>query len=71
LALAVPEARIVAVSVTGAVDIVRFPARPRITVEFFEPADGQPQPGESAIALTRRVMAEVRTKAPPVRAGRK
>src|SRR3954447_11463777 len=37
LALAAPEARIVAVSVTGAVDIVRFPARPRITVEFFEP----------------------------------
>jgi 1-acyl-sn-glycerol-3-phosphate acyltransferase len=71
LALAVPGTRIVAASVTGAVDIARFPARPRITVEFFEPADGQPQEGESAIKLTRRVMAEVRAKAPFVAAGRK
>jgi 1-acyl-sn-glycerol-3-phosphate acyltransferase len=71
LALAVPESRIVAVSVTGAVDILRFPARPRITVEFFEPSGGPPQPGETAIALTRRVMAEVRAKAPPVPAGRR
>ena len=71
LALAVPEARIVAVSVTGAVDIARFPKRPRITVEFFEPSGGAPQPQESAIALTTRVRAEVRTKAPPVRAGRR
>ena len=71
LALAVPEARIVAVSVTGAVDIVRFPARPRITVEFFEPSGGQAQAGESAMALTKRVMAEVRAKAPPVAAGRR
>ncbi len=71
LALAVPEARIVAVSVTGAVDIVRFPARPRITVEFFEPSGGQARADESAIALTKRVMAEVRTKAPPVKAGRR
>jgi 1-acyl-sn-glycerol-3-phosphate acyltransferase len=71
LALAVPEARIVGVSVTGAVDIVRFPARPRITVQFFEPAGGQAMPDERAIALTKRVMAEVRTKAPPVPAGRK
>jgi 1-acyl-sn-glycerol-3-phosphate acyltransferase len=70
LALAVPEARIVAVSVTGAVGIARFPARPRITVEFFEPSSGQAGPDESAIAITKRVMAEVRTKAPYVRAGR-
>jgi 1-acyl-sn-glycerol-3-phosphate acyltransferase len=70
LALAVPQARVVAVSVTGAVQIARFPSRPRITVEFFEPADGQPQDGESAIKLTRRVMAEIRAKAPFVRAGR-
>jgi 1-acyl-sn-glycerol-3-phosphate acyltransferase len=70
LALAVPHARVVAVSVTGAVEIARFPARPRITVEFFEPAGGQPQVDESAIVVTRRVMAEVRAKAPFVRAGR-
>lgn len=71
LALAVPRARIVAVAVTGAVDVVRFPKRPRIGVEFFEPADGQAQPGESAIKLTRRVMSEVRAKAPYQPAGRR
>lgn len=71
LALAVPRARVVAVSITGAVEIARFPARPRITVEFFEPAGGQPGPGESAIKLTRRVMAEIREKAPFVRSGRR
>jgi 1-acyl-sn-glycerol-3-phosphate acyltransferase len=71
LALAVPGTRIVAVSVTGAVDIARFPTRPRITVEFFEPLGGQPQEGESAIKLTRRVMADVRARAPFVAAGRR
>ena len=35
LALAVPETHVVAVAVTGAVDIVRFPKRPRVRVEFF------------------------------------
>jgi len=70
LALAVRGTRIVAVSVTGAVDIARFPARPRITVEFFEPLDGQPREGESAIKLTRRIMADVRARAPFVAAGR-
>jgi len=38
--------------------------------EFFEPADGQPHEGESAITLTRRIMAEVRERAPAVRPGR-
>jgi 1-acyl-sn-glycerol-3-phosphate acyltransferase len=71
LALAVPGTRIVAVRVTGAVDIARFPTRPRITVEFFEPLGGQPQEGESAIKLTRRVMADVRARAPFVAAGRR
>ena len=70
LVLAVPATRIVAVSVTGAVDIARFPTRPRIRVEFFEPADGPPHEGETAIKLTRRVMAEVRARAPFVAAGR-
>jgi 1-acyl-sn-glycerol-3-phosphate acyltransferase len=70
LALAAPHSRIVAVTITGAVDIARFPKRPRIVVRFFEPAGGQPQEGESAIALTKRVMAEVRAQAPFVKAGR-
>ena len=71
LAKSVPDARVVAVTITGAVDIVRFPKRPRIAVEFFEPADGQPTPEESAIVLTRRVMGEVRDRAPAVAAGRR
>lgn len=70
LALAVPQARVVAAAITGAVEIARFPSRPRISVVFFEPSGGQPQAGESAIALTRRVMAEVRDRAPHVAAGR-
>jgi 1-acyl-sn-glycerol-3-phosphate acyltransferase len=64
LALSAPGARVVGVSVSGAVDVVRFPKRPRIRVEFFEPADGPPRPGESAVGLTRRTMAEVRARAP-------
>jgi 1-acyl-sn-glycerol-3-phosphate acyltransferase len=70
LALAVPTTRIVGTAVTGAVDIARFPLRPRIRVTFFNPAGGQPAPGESAIAVTRRTMREVRAKAPYAVPGR-
>lgn len=70
LALAVPGTRILGARITGAVDIVRFPHRPAIRVEFFEPASGQPSPDESAITLTRRVMAEVRAQAPAATPGR-
>jgi 1-acyl-sn-glycerol-3-phosphate acyltransferase len=70
LALAVPSTRTLGVRITGAVDIVRVPRRPRIRVEFFEPTGGQPKPEESSIALTRRVMNEVRAGAPPALPGR-
>jgi 1-acyl-sn-glycerol-3-phosphate acyltransferase len=70
LALAVPGTRVLGVRVIGAVDIVRFPHRPSIRVEFFEPAGGQPTGDESAIVLTRRVMTEVRAHAPPALPGR-
>jgi 1-acyl-sn-glycerol-3-phosphate acyltransferase len=70
LALAVPGCRVVCGTITGAVDIVRFPKRPRLRVEFFEPADGQPRDGETAISLMRRTMAEVRATAPPAVSGR-
>jgi 1-acyl-sn-glycerol-3-phosphate acyltransferase len=68
IALAVPGTTVLGVSVTGAVDIVRFPHRPRLRVEFFDP--GQPAENESAIALTRRVMSEVRHRAPVAVPGR-
>lgn len=71
LALHVPSSRIVAVTITGAVDIARFPKRPRIRVVFAEPEGGQPAEGESAVAITKRVMARIRADAPFVAAGRK
>jgi 1-acyl-sn-glycerol-3-phosphate acyltransferase len=71
LALAVPEARLVCVAASGAVDLVRFPRRPRLRVEFFAPESGQPQPGETPIRLTRRLMAEIRERAPFAAAGRR
>jgi 1-acyl-sn-glycerol-3-phosphate acyltransferase len=67
--LAVPAAKVLGVSVTGVVDIVRFPRRPRIKVEFFDP--GRPAAGESPLALTRRIMSDVRDRAPAVVPGRR
>jgi 1-acyl-sn-glycerol-3-phosphate acyltransferase len=71
LAQEVPGTRIVSVAVTGAVDIVRFPTRPRIRVEFFVPAGGPLQPGESAAELVTRVLAEIRDRAPVALPGRR
>lgn len=71
LAEAVPEAQIACVAVTGTTDIVRFPHRPRVTVEFFTPSGGGRQPGEDAAALGARLLAEARAKAPISAAGRK
>jgi 1-acyl-sn-glycerol-3-phosphate acyltransferase len=71
LALAVPEARVVSATVTGTVDIIRVPKRPRIRVEFFAPAGGQAQPGESASELIVRVMTEIRARAPIAIPGRR
>lgn len=68
VALAVPGTAIVGVRITGAVDIARFPTRPRIRVEFMNM--GEAAEGESAVALTKRVMTEVRRTAPPVALGR-
>jgi 1-acyl-sn-glycerol-3-phosphate acyltransferase len=70
LVLAVPGTQVVCAAVTGSTDIARFPHRPRLRVSFFAPAGGQPQDGESAIALTRRAMDEIRALAPPQRPGR-
>jgi 1-acyl-sn-glycerol-3-phosphate acyltransferase len=71
LALAVPEAVIVSVAVTGTVDIIRVPKRPRIRVEFFLPTGGQAQPGESATDLTVRIVDEIRERAPIAIPGRR
>jgi 1-acyl-sn-glycerol-3-phosphate acyltransferase len=71
IARAVPEATIVCVRITGTTDVVRFPRRPRIGVEFFRPAGGQPQPEENPARLGKRLLAEIRAGAPPIAAGRK
>jgi 1-acyl-sn-glycerol-3-phosphate acyltransferase len=71
LALAVPEATIVLVTITGSVDIVRFPKRPRIRIEFFRPQGGPPRPDERAAELTFRLMDELRGRAPVAIPGRR
>lgn len=71
MALAVPEATIVLVTITGSVDIVRFPKRPRIRIEFFLPETGPPREGESAAELTIRLMEEIRRRAPVAIPGRR
>lgn len=71
LAQQVPEARLVCVATTGTVGIYKFPKRPRLRVEFFAPAGGQPRPGEDPGDLSARCLAEIRVKAPIAKAGRR
>lgn len=72
LAEAVPEAQVVSCAVTGTVDIPKFPAhRPRVRVEFFTPAGGGLQPGETPAEFSGRLLAEIRARAPIAVAGRK
>lgn len=71
LAEAVPGTTIVSCTVSGTVDIVRFPKRPRIRVEFFPPPSGPRRDGESASELSARMMAEIRERAPIAYPGRR
>ena len=71
LALAVPEARIVLVGITGSTDFSRFPTRPRVGVRFFEPAGGQAREGEQPGELSARLLAEIRAEIPPIASGRR
>lgn len=72
LAAAVPEAEIVCCTVTGTVDIPKFPtARPQVRVDFFRPAGGGLQPGEGHTDLAVRLLTEIRARAPIAVAGRK
>ena len=71
LAEAVPEAQVVSCAVEGTVDIPKFPNhRPRVRVEFFKPAGGGLQPGESSADFAERLLAEIRGRAPIRIAGR-
>lgn len=71
LAEAVPEAAIVCVRTTGSVDVVRVPKRPSVTVDFYRPAGGSQQPGESAQQFADRLVAELRSGAPREIPGRR
>jgi 1-acyl-sn-glycerol-3-phosphate acyltransferase len=71
LAEAVPEAVVVCARVRGTTDVVRLPRRPDVEVEFFLPAGGGLQPGETPAAFTTRVMAEIRKDTPPQVPGRR
>jgi len=65
LALEVPEAHVTLVAVEGTADLTGFPRRPRLSVRFFDPAGGQPQPGEDPGELSARLLAEIRALVPP------
>jgi 1-acyl-sn-glycerol-3-phosphate acyltransferase len=71
IAQAVPEAQIVCCTVEGAVDLVRFPKRPRLRVRFFAPAGGGLGAAESSGELTSRLLAEIRAAAPTAAYGRR
>lgn len=71
LAEAVPEATVVCARTTGAVDVVRFPKRPHITVDFYRPAGGPLQPDETPAQFADRLLAELRDGAPREIPGRK
>ena len=71
LALEVPEARLLCVAVSGTVALARLPERPRIRVEFFEPAGGQIDPGEAPGDLSARLLAEIRERSPIAISGRR
>lgn len=64
MAQLVPEAVVVCVRTNGSTDVVRVPKRPKVSVEFFLPRDGQLRPGESATQFSERLLAEIREGAP-------
>jgi 1-acyl-sn-glycerol-3-phosphate acyltransferase len=70
LAAACPDARVVLCTVAGTTDFVRFPRRPRVSVEFA-PTAALPSPIEAPQEYASTLLADLRRSVPPVRAGRK
>jgi 1-acyl-sn-glycerol-3-phosphate acyltransferase len=66
-----PATRVVLCAVEGTTDYVRFPRRPRVSVSFFEPANGQPKPDEEPAELAARLLEEIRERVPPAPPGRR
>jgi 1-acyl-sn-glycerol-3-phosphate acyltransferase len=71
LALEVPEAHVSCVAVSGTSDLTGFPRRPKIKVQFFDPAGGQPRADEDPGELSARLLAEIRAITPPTISYRK
>jgi 1-acyl-sn-glycerol-3-phosphate acyltransferase len=71
LARACPHTRVTLCAVSGTTDYVRFPRRPRVRFELFEPDGGQPRPDEEPAELAERLLAEIRGRVPPTAAGRR
>jgi 1-acyl-sn-glycerol-3-phosphate acyltransferase len=71
LALAVPDAVVLGVAVSGVVDIVKFPMRPAIRVRFFAPIACGHLTAESAAEVAAATLAEIREVAPIATAGRR
>jgi 1-acyl-sn-glycerol-3-phosphate acyltransferase len=59
---ACPEAKLVLAAISGTTDYVRFPKRPRVTVELFAPS---PELGDAQVLLDA-----VRERVSPALAGR-
>jgi len=65
LALEVPGTHVTLVAIEGTSDLTGFPRRPRLRLRFFDPAGGQPRPGEDPGELAARLLAEIRDLVPP------
>src|SRR5689334_12188309 len=66
-----PGATVVLCEVRGATEYARFPRRPRVSVKFFLPENGDPRPGEAPAEVATRLLAEIRARVPPTPAGRR
>ena len=66
-----PGVQVVLCAVEGTTTYARFPRRPRVRLAFFRPAAGDPQPGEEAPVLSKRLLDEIRDRVAPMPAGRR
>jgi 1-acyl-sn-glycerol-3-phosphate acyltransferase len=71
LAEAVPETAIVIVAIRGTTAFARFPERPRVSVRFSRPAEGDYRLGEDHGEFAARLVSEIRAGVPPEVAGRR
>ena len=70
LIAAVPDVEVVLAAVEGTTDVVRFPRRPRATVQLFLPSE-RPRADEDHGELAERLLLEIRSRVPPEAAGRR